>query len=174
MARTKSAVLTPPTYEEAQKLLGEYATKDARKVELQAQLDQKITDLREQFAPELNELVNTQGELMTRIQLFAETNRDSFFAKKKSLDLQHGIIGFRIGNPKLKGIPRKEDALDKIINYLKQYLPDYARTKTEINKELLIANREKAEIVTHMRTLGLSVEQDESFFIELKKEEIAN
>ncbi len=174
MARTKKAVLTPPTYKEAQAIVGEYAKLDAKLIEKQALLDQKITTLREEAADELNELKGAKKELLTNIQLFAETNREKYFSKKKSLDMQHGEIGFRIGTPKLTGIPRKGEKLDKLVDYLRQYMPDFLRIKTEINKELIIADREKEETQTHLKVQGLKITRSETFFIELKKEETEN
>lgn len=174
MARKKAAVLTPPNYKEAQILLRQYAEMDAKQVEKQAQLDQEIIVLREQSAADLNELIEGKKELLIGIQLFAETNRDKHFSDKKSVDMQHGIIGFRTGTPKLSGVPRKGEKLDKTLAYFNSYAPDYVRTKVELNKELIIADREKDELKTHLRTQSLKITQAETFFIELKKEEIEN
>lgn len=170
MARTKSAVLTPPSYNEVQTLLGRYAELDAKQVEKQAQLDQKITVLRDKAAPEINSIVEQKKEMLTKIQLFAETNREKYFSKKKSLDLQHGIVGFRVGTPKLKGVPRGAKLLG-LLNYFKSYLPGYIRTKTELDKEKILADRNKEEVQNHLKVKGLKVAQTETFFIELKKEE---
>lgn len=172
MGRSKNAVLTPPNQKQAGDMLSEYADNDARIDETNAVLDQKITALRDEVAVELDELKSRNKDLMTGIQLFAETNRDKLFDKKKSLELQHGTIGFRLSTPSLKGIPRKGDKLNALIAYFRKFLPGYIRTQEELNKELIISDREKTELLAHLRTQGLTVQQSETFYIDLKKEDI--
>ncbi len=171
-ARTKQATFNPIDYDKAQTLIADYAMADAKAAEINAVLDQQITEIREKAAPELNELEEKKKSLMTQIQVFAETNREKYFSEKKSLEMQHGMIGFRLGTPKVKGMPRKGEKMEALLGFFRSFLPNYIRTQEEINKELLIADREKDEVKTKIKMQGLEIVQTETFFIELKKEEV--
>jgi len=87
--------------------------------------------------------------------------------------MQHGTIGFRLGTPKVKGMPRKGEKLDAVLSFFRQFLPGYLRVQEEINKELLIADREMEDVKAQIKTQGLEIVQDETFFIDLKKEDVA-
>jgi phage host-nuclease inhibitor protein Gam len=55
---------------------------------------------------------------------------------------------------------------------LEALLPDYVRVEKEVNKELLLAARHDEQVAPLLPALGVMVSQSESFFIELKKEEV--
>ena len=96
-------------------------------------------------------------------------NRDELFTKRKSLETTHGTIGFRTGTPKLKTL--KGFTWNAVVNMLKEFLPGYVRTSEEANKEKLLADRESEEVVALFPKVGITVVQDETFFVEPKKEE---
>ena len=111
-------------------------------------------------------------ERITQLQLFAETN-PGLFDKKKSLDMAHGILGFRTGTPKLKTL--KGFTWPAVTNMLKQFLPAYVRTVDEPAKDKLLADRDAPEVNKFFTKdgIGCEVVQDETFFVELKKETFA-
>lgn len=75
---------------------------DAKAQSLTAKMDQEMTKIREKYADQLAELNETKDRTFEVMQTYATENKDTLFAKKKSLESAHGIIGFRTGNPKLK------------------------------------------------------------------------
>ena len=101
--REKKPVIAPLSLEQAEQIMSEYAMLDARLSEITARMDQKITQIREQHQDDLQQLGDKRQEKLTQLQLFAETNKQ-FFDKKKSIEMAHGILGFRTGTPKLKTI----------------------------------------------------------------------
>jgi phage host-nuclease inhibitor protein Gam len=54
---------------------------------------------------------------------------------------------------------------------VKEFLPGYVRTVEEITKDKLLADREAEKMPDDMARCGIQVVQDETFFIEPKKEE---
>jgi phage host-nuclease inhibitor protein Gam len=52
------------------------------------------------------------------------------------------------------------------------FLPDYIRTTDEIAKDKLLADREADGMSGKMAQCGITVTQDETFYVEPKKEEI--
>jgi Bacteriophage Mu Gam like protein len=82
--------------------------------------------------------------------------------------MAHGLIGFRTGTPKLKTL--KKFTWGAVTEQLKSYLPEYVRTVEEPAKDKLLADRDNEEVNTLFKKCGIEVAQDETFFVELKKE----
>ena len=98
--------------------------------------------------------------------------------------MAHGTIGFRTGTPKLKTM--KGFTWASALTLVKKYIPGYVRTNEEIAKDKLLADRELEEVdfiendimqkkvpmAKAMAECGILVTQEESFYVEPKKEEI--
>lgn len=168
-ARKKNIVTGEITTEAAERLLGEYAEADARIEEIQAKMDQRITKIREQYADELQKLSEIRDDRFGRLQVYAEREREAErqFTKRKSVNMAHGILGFRIGMPKLK--TRRGFTWASVQELLERHLPDYVVTKKSPNKDRILDDRE--ELSGKLTEVGLEVVQDETFYVELKKEE---
>ena len=106
--------------------------------------------------------------------------------------MSHGTIGFRTGTPKLKTL--KGFTWASALQLVKRFLPSYVRQAEEIAKDKLLADRDieleplplhdlsPAEVsssagVRSMRSVlsecGIEVVQDETFYVEAKKEELS-
>lgn len=163
-------MLQPGNLEQAEAVMADYALLDARIMEVQSVMDQKITRIREEYSDQLQDLNEQKEDKFNALQLFAEANKQ-LFLKKKSVDMSHGAIGFRTGQPKLKTL--KGFTWASVTNLLKTFLPDYVRTVDEPAKDKLIADREKPEVMAMFTKVGIEPVQDETFFVDLKKEEFA-
>ena len=119
------------------------------------------------------------------LQAYATENQAELFAKKKSLDMAHGVIGFRTGTPKLKTL--KGFTWASALQLAKKFLPiTYIRQTEEIAKDRLLADRDLDEVAVYdtptgddrtatmreaMAVCGIQVVQEETFFVEPKKED---
>jgi len=168
MSREKKIVHTGVTSEQMESAFGEYATADARMAKINATIDVQMTTIREKYADEISRLAEKKELAFAVLQAFAMENKDELFAKKKSLDSIHGIIGFRTGTPKLKTL--KGFTWGAVTNLLKEFLPSYVRTTEEPAKDKLLADREDEEIMGLFPKVGIAVVQDETFYVEPKKE----
>ena len=101
--------------------------------------------------------------------VYALENQAELFAKKKSLDTVHGTIGFRTETPKLKTL--KGFTWSSIVNLLKEFLQGYVHLTEEPAKDKRLADRDNAEVSGLFAKVGITVTQDESFYVEPKKEE---
>lgn len=168
MSRVKKTIITESMgIEDAEKVFAEYATADAQEKKILSEMDVAITKIREKQQDRLTSLKETKDNLFDKLQHFAQTNPD-LFAKKRSIELVHGIVGFRTGTPKLK--TKKGYTWAAVLTLLKEYLPAYVRTTEEPAKDKLLADREQEEIATSLDKVGIEVTQDESFYVEPKKE----
>lgn len=151
--------------------LSTFAIANAKEAAITAKMDEQMTRIREKYADDLKELAESQEQHREIIQTYCLENKDQLFTKTKSIETAHGKVGFRTGMPTLKTL--KGFTWASALTLCKKVLPTYVREKEEINKEALLMDREKADIKVMLADIGVKVEQDEAFYIELKKEEPA-
>jgi hypothetical protein len=89
------------------------------------------------------------------------------FGKNKSLVMVHGTIGFRTGKHQCKALPGW--TWDKVRSHLLNKGLGYTDSKVTVDKDGLIADREKLGL-TGLAERGVCVIQEESFFVEPKRE----
>ncbi len=169
MARVKKTVVTGVTREQAEQAFADYASADAAVQETTARMDQEITRIREHYADKLAELGAQRDKSFEVLQSYATENKETLFSKRKSVESAHGVFGFRTGTPKLKTL--KGFTWAAVTNLCKELLPGYIRTTEETAKDKLLADRGKEEVAALFPKIGIEVVQDETFFIELKKED---
>jgi phage host-nuclease inhibitor protein Gam len=168
MAREKKVVHTGVTSETMEAAFSEYAIADARLQKINATIDVQMTQIREKYADDIAKLIEKKDKAFDVIQAFAVENKDDLFSKKKSMESVHGTFGFRTGTPKLKTL--KGFTWPAVTNLLKEFLPTYVRITEEPAKDKLLADRELDEVSGLFPKVGISVVQDETFFVEPKKE----
>jgi phage host-nuclease inhibitor protein Gam len=168
--RKKAAAFKNLTIDEASTTMAEYARVSARVAEINAKMDQKIIKVRQEHETELTTLGEIMEQSFGQLQYYAENN-PNLFADKKSYELAHGKFGFRTGTPKLKTV--KGFTWASITELLKIYLPAFIRTVDEPAKDKLLAERENENITKFFNKVGVYVDQDESFYVEIKKEDNA-
>lgn len=90
------------------------------------------------------------------------------FIDKKSIELLHGIMGFRTSPHKCELLDGHtwESVLEKL--QLSELGNEYIRKTPEVDKEKLIADREN--IAEFICRIGVEITQDEKFFVEAKQE----
>ena len=168
MAREKKLIHTGVSTEQMEAAFSEYAIADAKLAKINATIDVQMTQIREKYADEIAKQNEAKEKAFNILQAFALANKDELFAKKKSLESIHGTLGFRTGTPKLKTL--KGFTWGAVTNLLKEFLPAYVRTTEEPAKDKILADRDVEEVATLFPKVGIGVTQDETFFVELKKE----
>lgn len=167
--RQKKTIVQDVKSDQFEEAMANYAAADAQIAKINATMDEQITRIREKYADKLTELEQHREQCFEVAQAYCTENQDVLFANKKSLETAHGTVGFRTGTPKLATL--KGFTWASVQTLLETLKPEYLRTKTEPNKEKLLTDREL--LAADLPKLGLEVKQDESFFVELKKEEQA-
>jgi phage host-nuclease inhibitor protein Gam len=167
--REKKTVYSGVKQEEMELAFADYARADARIQKINATMDIEMTRIREKYQDELGKQSELKDKSFDILQAYAMENREELFSKKKSMETTHGTLGFRTGTPKLKTL--KGFTWGAVVNLLKEFLPGYVRTSEEANKEKLLADRESEEVAAMFPKVGISVVQEETFYVEPKKEE---
>ena len=185
MARQKKTIITGVSREAADEAFATYAKSDAQIQKINAEIELQCAKIREKYADKLATLGTEKDNAFDVLQSFATENQAELFTKKKSLDMAHGTIGFRTGTPKLKTL--KGFTWASALQLAKKFLPmTYIRQTEEIAKDKLLADRDLKEVAVYdtqtgdprevtmreaMASCGIQVTQDETFYVEPKKEE---
>lgn len=167
--REKKTIISGVTRETADEALATYAMADAQAAKIAADIELQCVKIREKYADKIAELEGQKAAAFDTLQAYASENKADLFTKKKSLDMVHGTIGFRTGTPKLKTL--KGFTWASALTLVKEFLPGYIRQAEEIAKDKLLADRDYKNMPEQMAKCGIQVAQDETFFVEPKKEE---
>lgn len=157
------------TLESAITDLAFYQTEISKK---EALLNLKITKLKEVFEQDTADQRVKISDLEKEIEAFCKANADEF-KKKKSLEFPNGIVGFRTATPKISTLNRKY-TFKTALELVKRIFPgSYVRQKEELDKESMLADYGQKKLDdTKLAAVGLRIEQDENFYIELKTERL--
>jgi phage host-nuclease inhibitor protein Gam len=183
--RKKKVIITGVSREAADEAFATYAKSDAQLQKINADIELQCAKFREKYADRIATLSEERDKAFDTLQAFATENQAELFSKKKSLDMAHGVIGFRTGTPKLKTL--KGFTWASALQLVKRFLPDYIRQTEEIAKDKMLADRDgnvamavsdspsfvEVPIRKAMTECGIQVVQDETFYVEPKKEETA-
>ena len=163
--RVKKVIISGITSEQAEIAFSEFATADAKVQNIQSKMDMEITRIRDKYADVLAEQQAIREKNFEIMQTFATEHREELFSRRKSYESAHGTFGFRTGTPKLKGF-----TWASVTNLVKEFLPAYIRVSEELAKDRLLADRDKEEVAEQLSKCGMVVVQDETFYVEPKKE----
>ena len=180
--RQKKTLIQGITAEQANDAFAQYAKADAQINKINAEIELQCAKIREKKTDELTRLDAEREQAFGTLQAYAMENHAELFTKKKSLEMAHGTIGFRTGTPKLKTL--KGFTWASALNLVREFLPGYVRTTEEIAKDKLLADRDcryveiddptdtvGTPMLEKMAQCGITVVQDETFYVEPKKEE---
>lgn len=167
--RQRKTLIQGITAEQANDAFAQYAKADAQINKINADVELQCAKIREKHADELTRLSDEREQAFDTLQAYAVENQAELFTKKKSLDMAHGTIGFRTGTPKLKTL--KGFTWASALNLVREFLPSFIRTTEEIAKDKLLADRDAEGMGEKMAQCGITVTQDETFYVEPKKED---
>lgn len=185
MARQKKTIISGVSREAADEAFATYAKSDAQIQKINAEIELQCAKVREKYADKLASLGYDRDRAFDVLQSFATENQTDLFTKKKSLEMAHGTIGFRTGTPKLKTL--KGFTWASALQLAKKFLPmTYIRQTEEIAKDRLLSDRDLEDVEVYdtpsgaprrasmreaMAVVGIHVVQEETFYVEPKKEE---
>lgn len=167
--RQKKTIITGVSKDAAEEAFATYVKADAERAKITAEIELKCAQIREKQQDRLTQLQTIQEEAFATLQAFATENQAELFNKKKSLEMVHGTIGFRTGTPKLKTL--KGYTWASALQLVKEFLPGFIRSTEEIAKDKLLADREDETVAANLSRCGILVAQDETFYVEPKKED---
>jgi phage host-nuclease inhibitor protein Gam len=167
--RAKKILITSISHEEAEQAMATFAKCNTLLKQIESRLEEEKQQIDNKFMGEISRLKTTMDEQVDLLQTYGQRSKDNW--KGKSLEMVHGKIGFRTGNPKL--VKDKKFTWDAVTELLKKAFPGFVRLSYEINKEALIALRDKQEFKSIKESCYVDVVQEESFYVEANSEELS-
>lgn len=166
--RIAKKTLVGITLSEAQIAAKNYAAASIKKDKLTAEMNEKIKAVRDKYEPELTKIDTDLEEPVNVLETYAKEQRKSWAAK--SMELLNVIIGFRTNPPsvaKKKGI-----TWDAVVGLLKgnKALKDFVKVKEDVDKAAILKEQSNAKVIKLLNLVGVSIEQEEQFFVDVKKE----
>jgi phage host-nuclease inhibitor protein Gam len=171
MPTRKTITLTQPeieTQEELRATVAEIAADMIIARQTRANMEAELAEVRARYEADLIPLdknIETATEL---VATYCTTRPDLFPKNSRSLDLVTAVIGFRTGQPKVKVLKRW--TVPAVIEALKaKRLFGLVRQVEELDKERVIADSRNGTFAeADLKAVGLSVVQDERFYVEPK------
>lgn len=167
---TKPDLDIPINRDQAEERARELRDWTARKKLTLATLDRQRIHLEKSYESTFIQINSAIEKATQELQAWAEANPGEF-GKRKSLDLMHAVLGWRTGTPRLKTLPKW--TFDKVLERIQRValFKRYVRKKLSIDKEAIIGDRDQFE-EKDLKQVGLTIVQDETFFIDPKIEEV--
>lgn len=160
------------SYDDADRKILELAKLQSVIAKEEAAMNGKINEVKEKFDERTKDL-RAQAQLIEQeISDFATVNKADFM-KERTKKLVHGSISFKTNPPKVSLLNRKYNN-NTVIELIRKVFPGkYVRMKEEINKEqILIDYSEKSVDDEKLAGIGLKVDQDETFSIDIDWEKL--
>jgi phage host-nuclease inhibitor protein Gam len=128
--------------------------------------DRLLADVREEHDPRIEAVGQEISAKIVLCEKFATVHRETLFGKLKSAASSLATFGFRTGNPKLVLLNRKWKWDDVLVALRGNERTDLIRRKEEADKDAL-----KKLPEDELAGFGCCIDQDETFFIEPKRDE---
>ena len=167
MARIKkSLVALLETRADAEAALGQLAELSYRRDMLTAELDLKLKAVREDYEGKIDRLTVDIDADFEALSVWSDGHPNEFI-HRKSIEMVHGVIGYRQCPPKLKLL--RGWSWETVAAALQKIHSKYLRVKVDANKDAILEDR---DILTkaQLADFGVSVIQDETFFVTPKQE----
>jgi phage host-nuclease inhibitor protein Gam len=171
MAKRQSKVIITDSFtpDAVEGFLSEYTKADSKIKKILAENELKINKIRQATADDIQSLVEVKTKYFDMVQHYALTNPE-LFKDKKSIEFSHAKFGFRTSNPSV--VMRKGYKTEAVLELCGQFKPEWIRTKVELDKEKILQMRFDEGIDDVIKTIGVEIKQDETFFVEPKSENI--
>jgi phage host-nuclease inhibitor protein Gam len=170
--KTKKVTISNVTLEQAQAASEQYAQTQAKLATIEAKMNEELNKVKSKFKDQITELQDELEPQVEVLEVFAKEQQPAW-GKKKSMELLHCTIGFRTGTPKVEKDKKFTwDAITELLGKNKVFKP-FIRTKQEIDKEAILACKDEALLEQLKEDAYVSIVQDETFYVEAKREEVA-
>lgn len=163
MARIKPDATIVTTIDQAKAVLADLAVVERELESITTEMNEHIDAIKKDADNRAEPLIGRKKELSTALNSYAEINKAELFARKKSLELPHGIIGFRqstslVARPKVR--------MGQVLERLKDLgWHEAVKTSESVNKE---AMREWSD--GKLEAVGMERRIVDQFFVEISDE----
>lgn len=161
-----------PGREDIEIIVGEIACLVADRRRMTAQMDAELAAVRARYEGQSAALAEGLRRRTATVQEWAEAHPEEF-ARKRSVELTHGTVGFRTNPPKLALLSRKWN-WEAVVGAAKSRTwSTFIRTHEEVDKDRILglaANAADARQFNDevLKPIGLKIVRAESFYVNPK------
>lgn len=167
MAKKLEQTTSLKSWMEADETLRQIGQLNSRLDKITGDMNLEITKTQSKYQPEIDKLNADKIGLEQNLKLFVESCREKDFIEKKSKELNWGIVSFRLSNPAVKTLKGFTwESVKLLISKSKKYAEIFLKTKTDIDKNAILASGLTA---TELSKLGVEKSQTENFAYEVFK-----
>ena len=166
IARPARPVIT--TRSEAEHMAADCAARINSRKALEVQMDNELAAIKDRYKEAIGEANEAIDRMSADLQQWAESH-SAEFGKRRSLDLVHAVIGFRIHPPKLK--PLAKWTWQKVKDALcsQEWGAAYLRVKEDVDKDNILRDISSGTLSPdELSAIGVRVVQEEQFFVNPK------
>ncbi|MCL5266691.1 MAG: host-nuclease inhibitor Gam family protein [Bacteroidetes bacterium] len=140
----------------------------------EADMNKLIQSIRADFNDKTADACSQSELIEKEIEQYCLVHKPDF-DKVRTRSFVHGEVGFRTNPPKVSQLNRKYN-INTTLELIKRIFKGrYVRQKEEIDKELVLADYTAKELTDeNLASIGLKIDQAETFFIEPNWETIQN
>lgn len=152
-----------------EKAMSLYAKAQSNRISLNNAMEEQLIMVRNNYTDRINECDEECDTLSTDIIDYARENRDTIFPKGlKHLELADGTVGYKQGRHSLA--LQEGHTWTSALTALQEdkSAKAYIRTKYEIDKARLLADRDKPKVAQIIDRIGLQIINAEQFYIDVK------
>lgn len=162
--RVKPVLQAPSitTTEQADQALAEIAAAKREITRMELVFKEETANLKAQLAEDCEPYRQKVASLEQGLLLFATSERETLFAKRKSLPLTFGTIGFRAASA--LATLKKSITWGAVLEKVKELGLEAIRVKEELDKEAL-----KAMSPEKIASVGCKIVQSDDFFYEVNE-----
>ena len=169
MTIEKRQVIDNVNLEQAEEASAKFAQASARLNVIEALMNERINKIRNEYYEEIVRLNDEKESQYEVLETYAQQQKDNW-GRRKSIELFHSVIGFRTGTPKVT--KDKKFSWEGITELVKEKFPSFIRTRTELDKEAIIALRDDDVFLKLKKACYVDVMQNETFYVETKSVEL--
>ena len=171
MSKNKNVVTTILNREDLENVAGEYVAAVLENERLTNEMERRIAALRQEYEKPLADTKAVGEGLFEDLSAWAVLHRAEIDSTgKKSLDLVHAVLGFRMSTPavrQVKGVTVAHSAAALASAGRESWL----RRAVTVDKQQILADSAAGLVKPgELRPFGLVIAQDETFFVEPRRE----
>lgn len=162
MAKRIENITTLRSFDEVDDALREVGTITVEIHRAEANLNERIEDIRKQFDESTKAIIERKILLEKNLEQFCKLNRDEF-EPTKTRELTFGTVSFRLSPPRLA--PLHGFTWAAVLHILKKMkLVEFIRTREDVDRDAIKAAQLSA---AKLAAYGLGERQDENFYYEV-------
>jgi len=170
--KTKQPQQQPHEVAELEKNLAELTQVEAKKEQLEGQVETARAKKLREVNPELKPVDKAEKSLKSQAISFVKNNRKNkqIFGKgKKSIHTRAGTVGFKNGRPSVK-LPRGLDETTLIALAKQEGIAEHCVVSTERFHRTMFRQSIKAGLISEdsMKRLGIKITQREHYYVKTK------